>query len=228
MQVINKDFSNGNIKYTVRVNDNEDIEQAIRLVEVFNDNFRGLITYLRPIGFKINGFGTENQLYASEDFTETIIEIIRKLDKYSYRFVSPQFEPTDSDGGLIPTVRIKMGFNQPTVTINNLVEELGKCNIEIKDYLDNEVIIHNLKESLTLELVFGLCNGSLTSDETSAICKRNNGTEHYLCNVAPIGGIVYSLNGDTEVKVNCDVFVSDPESIYSKTVDAIRDKLNKF
>lgn len=228
MRVIDKDFSDGNIKFTVEISYNESIESGIRMVEVFNDNFREGVTYLRPIGFKINGFGTENQLYASEDFTETIIEIVRKLDKYSYRFVSKSNESICNYDNIVPSFRTKMVFNKPTVLISDIMSNLSEYGIENKSIYSDEVLIHNLKDSITLEFVFGLCTRNLTPDEASAVCKFKNGTDHYICNVATIGGIVYALDGDSVIKVDCDVFVSDPENLYSATVDKIKATLANF
>lgn len=229
LKVSNKNFDNGNIKFTVVTDDNEQQEYCIRMVEVFNDNFRDNVTYLRPIGFKINGFGTENQLYATEDFTETIIEVVRKLDKQSYRFTSKDAESICDSANLVPSFRVKMSFDKPVITLNDLANSLSGYGIEIRrGSVDDEVILHNLKDSISIELVMGLCSRGLSPDEASVVCKYRNSTEHYLCNVTTIGGIIYSLIGETGLNVDCDVFVSDPEEVYNDTVAQLKSKLAEF
>ena len=220
LDILNRDFSDNNIRFTVKCNGEQEQLNAIRLIEMFNTHMLSTITYVRPIGFKINNFGTQNVLYSSEDYSETAISIIRSIDSRLYK--------SDNTLDLGETTYVNARFKQPHISFSDLRPHLNGKGIDYQDTASDKPFINSFKESLDIEIVFAHFKDVPTIQECEDMCKKYSSGEYFLCNVSKVGGLYYKLKGDNSFEVDAGVFVNDPEALYKQTISSIKRQIEKF
>ncbi len=195
----------GSFSFAIQEENCKDPSRLIRIAETLNDYIIPEMKQLRPIGININGEGNANIATAGTTFTESVVEVVHTLSKFSYKY---------RDSKTPDMIQLTIGSKcLDTHTLADKLYELGIAN-NIKD-MPNTVILHSYTDSLDIRMVF--CEVKYGEEDISKCFNQVQIPEvnYYPIFITYRAGMTYSLINNNTLHVDLNVYNQDPREVFN-------------